>query len=83
MFFVVWQESEVNVIAYDDHHLLVGECQYRSKAMGIQELTELRVKAEFILAKGRELCYLLASRSGFTEELLSLHDPKVILIDSI
>ncbi len=79
----VWQESEVDVIAYDDDHLLVGECQYRSKAMGIQELTELRVKAEFIPAKGRKLCYLLASRSGFTEELLSLHDPNVILIDSV
>ena len=78
-----WQESEVDLIAYDDHHLLVGECKYRTKAMGMQELDHLKLKAQFIPAKGRELYYLLASRSGFTEELRSLKDSHVILIDRI
>lgn len=78
-----WQESEVDLVAYDDHHLLVGECKYRSKAAGIQELDGLKLKAQFIPSKGRELYYLLASKSGFTQELHSLKDSHVILIDQI
>ena len=79
----IWQESEVDIVAYDDHSLLAGECKYRSKAMGLRELDELRLKAQFIPSKNRELFYLLASKSGFTEELRSIHDPHIILIDSI
>ena len=78
-----WHESEVDLIAYDDHHLLAGECKYRSKAMGIQELDDLKLKVRFIPSKGRELYYLLASKSGFTEELRSLKDSHVIMIDWI
>ena len=78
-----WVESEVDVIAFDDHHLTVGECKYRNKAVGLKELDELKLKASFIPAKGRELTYLLASRNGFTDDLRSLYDPKVVLIDQI
>ena len=78
-----WQESEVDLIAYDDHSLLVGECKYRAKATGIQELNQLMLKAQFIPSKGRELYYLLASKSGFTDEIRSLKDARVILIDRV
>ena len=78
-----WQETEVDVIAFDDHHLLAGECKYRNKAIGLQELDDLKRKVSFIPADGRELFYLLAGKSGFTEEVRSLSDPHVILIDQI
>ena len=78
-----WQESEVDVIAYDDHYLIIGECKYRSKAIGIQELDNLKLKAQFIPAKGRELFFLLAGKNGFTEEVKSIQDPNLILIDQI
>ncbi len=78
-----WQESEVDVTAFDDHHLIVGECKYRSKAVGIQELDLLKLKAQFIPTKNRELFFLLASKSGFTEEVSQLHDPHLILIDQV
>ena len=78
-----WQESEVDLIAYDDHHLLVGECKYRSKAAGLQELDNLKLKAQFIPSNGRELFYLLASRSGFTDDLCTVSDPHLILIKQI
>lgn len=78
-----WQEAKVDLIAYDEHHLLTGECKYRSEAMGIKELDDLRLRAQFIPSKGREHYYLLASKSGFTEELRSLKDSHVILIDQI
>ena len=76
-----WQESEVDLIAYDDQYLLAGECKYRTKSVGQKELDDLKLKAQFIPAGKRELFYLLASRSGFTEDVLSLQDPHVILID--
>ncbi len=78
-----WQESEVDLIAYDDHHLLVGECKYRSKAVGMQEFDSLKQKAQFIPSKQRELFYLLASKSGFTDDIRSLSDPHLILIDQV
>lgn len=78
-----WQETEVDLVAYDDHHLLAGECKYRTKSVGLKELDDLKLKVQFIPAGKRELFYLLASRSGFNEELLSLQDPHVILIDQI
>ena len=78
-----WKESEVDVIAYDDQHLVIGECKYRNKAIGASELQSLRIKGQFIQSKGRKIYYLLASKSGFTEELKALQDPRVILIDQI
>ncbi|MBR5345236.1 MAG: ATP-binding protein [Clostridia bacterium] len=78
-----WMESEVDLVAYDDCRLLVGECKYRSKAVGMQELDHLKLKAQFIPSKGRELFYLLASKSGFTEEVKALRDSHIILIDRV
>ena len=78
-----WQESEVDVIAYDDHYLIIGECKYRSKAIGVQELDNLKLKAQFIPAKGRELFFLLAGKNGFTEEVKLIKDSHLILIDQI
>lgn len=78
-----WQESEVDIIAYDDRHLIVGECKYRSKATGLQELDSLKLKAQFIPVKGRELFFLLASKSGFTEDIKLIKDPHLMLIDQV
>ena len=79
----VWQESEVDLIAYDDQHLLIGECKYRTKSVGLKELDDLKLKARFIPVGKRESFYLLASKNGFTEDVLTLQDPHVILIDPI
>jgi len=79
----IWQESEVDVIAYDDHHLIVGECKFRSKAAGLQELDNLKLKAQFIPAKNRELFFLLASKNGFTEEVKQLQNSHLLLIDQV
>ena len=76
-----WKESEIDVVAFDDTHLVIGECKYRNKAVGLQELRSLQAKGMFVQSRDRELYYLLASKSGFTEELLSLKDSHVILID--
>ena len=73
----------MDLIAYDDRHLIVGECKYRSKATGLQELDSLKLKAQFIPAKGRELFFLLASKNSFTEEVKLIQDSHLILIDRV
>ena len=79
----VWKETEIDILAYDEHHLILGECKYRSKAMGLHELDMLKLKGQFVPSKGRELYYLLASKGGFTKEISSLNDPHLILIDPV
>ena len=78
-----WKESEVDVVAYDDRRMIIGECKYRNKAVGLSELQLLKTKAQFIQTKEREVYLLLASKSGFTEEILALHDSHLILIDQV
>ena len=51
--------------------------------MYAKELEDLKLNAQFIPAGKRELFYLLATKSGYTEDILSLHDPHVILIDQV
>ena len=79
----VWSETEIDVLAMDDRNIAVGECKYRSKQVGIKEYRNLQMKAAFIPAKGREMYYLLASKSGFTDELKETRDPRLTLIDMI
>ena len=77
----LWHESEVDVVAYDDHSIVLGECKYRSKAVGIAELDALKRKTAFIPVKGRAVYYLLAGKSGFTQSLEALEDERVILLN--
>ncbi len=50
----IWQKSEADVVAYDDRHLLVGECKYHNKAAGLKELDDLNLKklSSFLPAAG-------------------------------
>ena len=63
-----WAESEVDLLAIDDHYAIVGECKYRSKKIGQKELDLLKTKVNFIPVKGRKVIWLLASKTGFTDD---------------
>lgn len=73
-----WHESEVDLIAYDDENIIIGECKYRQKLVGKNELERLRAKVQFIPTKNRKVYCLLASKSGFTE---AVRKEDVILIE--
>lgn len=75
-----WKESEVDVLAFNDTKIIIGECKYKTKKIGRKELDLLKAKSQFIPVKGRQITYLLASKSGFTEDLINEHE-NVILID--
>ena len=76
----VWHESELDLIAYDDRNIIIGECKYRNKKVGLTELNALRAKAGFVSVKNRRIYYLLASKSGFTPSLMERADNDVVLI---
>ena len=38
------KESEIDVVAFDDNHLVIDECIYRNKGVGLQELNPYRQK---------------------------------------
>ena len=74
-------ESEVDVIAYDAHNVIVGECKYKNKMVGINEYNLLMSKANNINVGDRKIYYLLASKSGFSKDILNLKDNNLILIE--
>ena len=77
----VWKESEIDVVAYDDHNIILGECKFRNKAVGVNELDALKAKAAFLPVQERNVYYLLASKSGFTQNLKELNDERLVLLE--
>ena len=75
-----WHESEVDLVAYDDKNIILGECKYKSKRVGVNELAELRAKIPFVPVKDRKVYCLLASKGGFTDALDAMKGEDVILI---
>lgn len=75
-----WGESEIDVVGVNNNNIVFGECKYRNKKIGIKELDGLKYKANFILKPNQRVTYLLASKSGFTSDLLSAQDSNLILI---
>ncbi len=76
-----WIESEIDVVGINKDDVLFGECKYRNKKVGIKELESLKYKSQFILKEGQKAHYLLASQSGFTNDLLSIRDDSLLLVD--
>ena len=76
-----WCESEIDVVAINKDKVILGECKHRNKVVGLKELEILKLKVNFVSKKDMEVYYLLASQSGFTDELLSLKDDNLILVD--
>lgn len=77
-----WVESEIDLVAYDESRIVLGECKYRNKMIGLKEFDVLKSKTPFIQTKGRKVYYLLASKSGFTEALTQHDGQNLILIHS-
>ncbi|MBQ9327769.1 MAG: ATP-binding protein [Solobacterium sp.] len=75
-----WHETQVDVIAYDDKNLIIGECKYTNKAIGMNILDKLKLKGQFISSGDRKKYYALASSSGFTDEVINAKGKDVILI---
>ena len=76
-----WCKSEINIVAKNKDGIILGECKYKNKLVGLKELELLKLKANFVSNENKNIYYLLVSHSGFTDELLSIKDDNLILIN--
>jgi len=74
------QYSEFDILALtNDKKLILGECKYKERKICKNELNKLKDKA---LQSGIPVdVYVLFSKSGFSNELLSMNDEDLLLFD--
>ncbi|MFN0071750.1 MAG: ATP-binding protein [Chloroflexota bacterium] len=61
--------SEIDIVGlWQGRATVIGECKWSNQSMGMRDLTELQRKAAVLDLADRPL-WVLASRTGFTEEL--------------
>jgi AAA+ ATPase superfamily predicted ATPase len=79
------KDEEIDIVGVGDDFLIVGECKYSNKKVGIDILKALQIKANKIELKLPIKNYILFSKSGFTDALLSLaeDDTDIVLVDKI
>ena len=74
------ESFDIDVVAYDDENVLLGECKWTEKRAGIETFTKLLERKNYLKIGKRKEKFLIISKSGFTEDLLSLkHDDLVLL----
>ena len=79
------KDEEIDVVGVGEDHLVIGECKYSNKKVGIDILLSLKGKVKKIDSKLPVKRYLLFSKSGFTKDLqeLSKQDERVALIEKL
>lgn len=72
--------SEFDILAVTkDNKIILGECKYKDRKICKNELRKLKAKAE---ESGFKVdVYVLFSKSGFSNELLSMKDENLLLFD--
>lgn len=76
-----WSKNqEIDAIGIGTDYLIVAECKYSNKKVGVDILYALQDKVKYIDSKLPVKKYLLFSKSGFTDELKKLESREVVLI---
>ncbi|MCF6309085.1 MAG: ATP-binding protein [Sulfurimonas sp.] len=66
------KNSEIDIVGVAEDYLVVGECKYSNKKVGVDILKSLKEKATQIELRLPIKKYLLFSKSGFTKDLVQL-----------
>ena len=76
------KDEEIDVVGVNEKFIVVGECKYSNKKVGIDILKELERKSKKIESTLPIKHYLLFSKSGFTKELMAIEKSRedVVLI---
>ncbi|MEZ4831141.1 MAG: ATP-binding protein [Caldilineaceae bacterium] len=76
------EEIDVVAVGDSDNTLLVGECKWSAKPIGLNILTDLQRKTQVLLAEQHRdnVVYTLFSKSGFTPELKDIAQSEGILL---
>ncbi len=77
------KQVEIDLIASDGKDCLVCECKWRNEKTDMAVLTELKEKAGIFNKKRGNTWFVLFTKSGFTDAVISeaVNDPSVILVD--
>ncbi len=71
-------KEEIDVAALSENKILLGECKWWNEKVGLNILEDLKRKSTHIDTQGKELCYALFSKNGFTPELEKMGSAKNI-----
>ncbi|MDK9710116.1 ATP-binding protein [Acidaminobacter sp.] len=75
------KDQEIDVMGIDLHgNLILGECKWQLKKMGLNHLNQLKIKAENFDLNNKKVYFMLFSKSGFTEELTQVAESEETLI---
>ncbi|HHD73253.1 MAG TPA: DUF234 domain-containing protein [Epsilonproteobacteria bacterium] len=77
------RNEEIDVVGIAEDALIVGECKWSNKKVGIDILDALMEKSELIDTKLSARYYILFSKSGFTDTLIgrAREDEEVVLVE--
>ncbi len=77
------KDEEIDVVGVNEKFILVGECKYSNKKVGIDILKQLEAKSKKIELNLPIKHYLLFSKSGFTKDLMEIEKNRedIVLID--
>ena len=79
------KDKEIDVVGVAKDFLIVGECKYSNKKVGVDILQSLEQKSKKIDLKLPIRYYILFSKSGFTKDLIELKKRRedIVLIGNI
>ena len=79
------KDEEIDVVGVGEDFLVVGECKYSNKKVGTDILDSLKNKAKKIELQLPVKHYILFSKSGFTDAVISLakDDERIILVANL
>ena len=67
------KNTEIDILGLGEKEIVFGECKWSKKKVGLSVLQELQEKAKKFPKKEKRVeYYILFSKSGFTNELISL-----------
>ena len=75
--------NEIDAVAIANDYLIVAECKYSNKKVGLDVLEALKNKVKYIETELPVKKYILFSKSGFTKELERLKSDEIILITGL
>lgn len=81
-----WNKNEeIDVVGVGEDFLVVGECKYSNKKVGMDILEKLKEKSEQIELQLPVKKYFLFAKSGFTDELIDIasKDNTIKLVDKL
>ncbi len=79
-----WEKhEEIDAIGIGEDFLIVAECKYSNKKVGIDILKSLQEKSKKIDSKLPIKQFCLFSKSGFTDEMKQLQNDEIVLVEMI